>query len=197
MNSAKHHYGARRRVAVLAVTAGLALLTAACGGGAPGGSGGSSSPGGSSVAVKLVAYAHCLTSHGVAGVSVGSGDTLTIHNANGQMTLSGGGGIPPQVADTSPALESAAKACNHLLPVSGQRAEQGQSAQDLQQGLKYARCLRKHGVPNMPDPSSNGQFSLGGTGIDTQSPQFEAAQQHCKADTPANLGFNNNTRTSS
>jgi hypothetical protein len=199
MNDSKVHYGARRRAAGLAVMASIALLTAACGGGSTtDGSGSPRSAGGASDAAKLVAYAHCLTSHGVAGVSVGSGDTLTINNATGQMTLSGGGGIPPEVADQSPALESAAKACNSLLPHGGAtRLGQPPSAQDLQQALKYAQCLRKHGVPNMPDPSSNGQFAIGGTGINTQSPQFEAAQQDCESEMPARLGFSDNSRVPS
>jgi hypothetical protein len=202
MTDNKNHYGTRRRAATLAVMASIALLTAACGGATHGSggspSGSSSSADESSAAVKLVAYAHCLTSHGVPGVSVSGDDTLTIDSANGQMTLSGGGGIPPQVADTSPALESAAKACNSLLPVGGRKLPSGQvSAQDLQQGLKYAQCLRKHGVPNMPDPSSNGQFALGGTGINTQSPQFEASQQDCKSEMPPQIGFNDNSRVSS
>ena len=194
MNDNKIHYGARRRAAVLAITASIALLTAACGS-TTDGSGGARSPDGSSDAAKLVAYAHCLTAHGVAGVSVGSGDTLTINSASGQMTLAGGGGIPPQVADQSPALESAAKACNSLLPNGARKPPSGQaSAQDLQQALKYAQCLRKHGVPNMPDPSSNGEFAMAGTGINTQSPQFEAAQQDCKSQVPPQLGFNDNSR---
>jgi hypothetical protein len=189
----KNHYSARRRAAVLAVTASITLLTAACSSGGStttNGSGDSPSPGGSSDTVKLVAYAHCLTSHGVPDVSVSSGDTLTIKSANGQMTMRGDGGIPPEVADRVPALESAAKACNSLLPNDGGGPPSGPvSAHDLQEVLKYAQCLRKHGVPNMPDPASNGQFDLGGTGINPQSQQFEAAQQDCKSEIPAQVGI--------
>jgi hypothetical protein len=48
-------------------------------------------------------------------------------------------------------------------------------------GLKYARCMRTHGVPNFPDPGSSGEVQLsGGTGgINPNSPAFEAAQKDC------------------
>ena len=45
--------------------------------------------------------------------------------------------------------------------------------------LAYAQCMRAHGVRNFPDPGGNGQFVL--TGIDTQTPQFQAALAACKA----------------
>jgi hypothetical protein len=41
-------------------------------------------------------------------------------------------------------------------------------------GIPFATCLRSHGEPNVPDPSSQGQLSI--TGIDPNSPQFQSAE---------------------
>jgi hypothetical protein len=38
--------------------------------------------------------------------------------------------------------------------------------------------MRKHGVPNFPDPDSHGR--LGITGINPHSPQFQSAQRACR-----------------
>jgi len=46
-----------------------------------------------------------------------------------------------------------------------------------QKALKLSECMRAHGVPNFPDP--NGQGVIQGSGIDPNSPPFQAAQQKC------------------
>ncbi len=43
--------------------------------------------------------------------------------------------------------------------------------------LKFAHCMRSHGVGDFPEPSSNGTITVGGTL--SQSPQFQAADQTC------------------
>ena len=49
--------------------------------------------------------------------------------------------------------------------------------------LKFSRCMRSHGVPNFPDPSSasGGGFGLvfSGSGIDFAAPLFRKAQRSC------------------
>jgi hypothetical protein len=42
--------------------------------------------------------------------------------------------------------------------------------------LKYARCMRAHGLSNFPDPTSSG-LSL--SGVDPNSRQFQAALKVC------------------
>ena len=44
--------------------------------------------------------------------------------------------------------------------------------------LKYAQCMRSHGVVNFPGPSSNGTISVGGTV--SRSPQYPAADETCR-----------------
>ena len=60
--------------------------------------------------------------------------------------------------------------------------------------LKYAGCMRSHGLTDFPDPTvgSNGlpSFTLNVTGnsdLNPQSSQYQAAHQACKTDLP-NLG---------
>jgi hypothetical protein len=47
-------------------------------------------------------------------------------------------------------------------------------------GLKFAQCMRSHGVPNFPDPGANGGGFQGGAGINLQAPAFAGAQQACQ-----------------
>jgi hypothetical protein len=52
----------------------------------------------------------------------------------------------------------------------------------------YSACMRKHGVPNFPDPDSKGRIRITSgvgrngqkTGVDTNSPQFRKAQRACR-----------------
>lgn len=49
-------------------------------------------------------------------------------------------------------------------------------------GIRFSDCMRAHGVPNFPDPSAGGgggvQFNA--SGINPQSPAFQAAQKNCQ-----------------
>jgi hypothetical protein len=88
---------------------------------------------------------------------------------------------PEQLGVSSAVLQSAQKACAHLVPNGGQPS-QAQVAQYRSAMLIYAKCIRTHGVPNMPDPDSRGHLDIGpGTGVDVNSPKFQAAYQACKS----------------
>jgi hypothetical protein len=43
--------------------------------------------------------------------------------------------------------------------------------------LKFADCMRSHGVPNFPDPGT--PVGGRGFGINTQAPEFRSAEQKC------------------
>lgn len=49
--------------------------------------------------------------------------------------------------------------------------------------LKFAQCMRAHGVPKFPDPSG-GQIRLGGAGINPGAPAFQTAQRRCAKYSP-------------
>lgn len=93
----------------------------------------------------------------------------------------GGGGASPSVASlgrttTTSSSESAA-------PPAGSAQSSGGAnlVVKLQNGEKFSQCMRSHGVPNFPDPSSNGALSIGpSSGIDPSSPKFQHAQQTCQ-----------------
>lgn len=52
------------------------------------------------------------------------------------------------------------------------------------QALAFSRCMRAHGLPNFPDPSSSGhgiQLNAGpSSGVNPQSPAFQSAQKACQ-----------------
>lgn len=82
-------------------------------------------------------------------------------------------------------LQSANKACGHLLPSQSLTAAQKQES--LSQALKYSACMRSHGIPDFPDPvvaQGGDTVGLHVNGIDQSSPQFQSAQQACRTVDP-------------
>ncbi|HUA07126.1 MAG TPA: hypothetical protein VMB27_24680 [Solirubrobacteraceae bacterium] len=45
--------------------------------------------------------------------------------------------------------------------------------------VAYVKCLRSHGVPNFPDPASDGRLPNVPSDIDTAAPAFRSAQSAC------------------
>ncbi len=59
----------------------------------------------------------------------------------------------------------------------------GVNTDGYSQALAYAKCMRKNGVPDFPDPNAQGNFVVhGGPGSDLGpgSPQFATAQTACQ-----------------
>lgn len=175
----------------LAISASLALLAAGCGAGAKppavasigrtdsttttAASPPSSGAGGQSYS-NAMAYSECIRAHGLSD--------FPNPDSQGHLVVDVHPGS--DLLPSSPQYQSANKACRHLLPNGGQQT-QPQQEQDLAGFLKYARCMRSHGVPGFPDPTlTNGHASLiqKGSGIDQNSPQFQNAQQACQAFIP-------------
>jgi hypothetical protein len=176
MHHDKNHNGTWRTASVLIVTVGIALLATACGGGSTSSAaGGSSTTGRSTQYEQALAYAQCMRTHGV--------PNFPDPNSKGQFIIQNGPSSVPgvSISQAQPAL----RACRHLAPNGGQ-ISQAQRAQAASQSLKFTRCMRSHGVPNMPDPSSNGGIDL--RGIDPNSPQFQSAQRACRSLNPAPPG---------
>lgn len=88
--------------------------------------------------------------------------------------------INPAGIDTnSPTYQAAAQACQKYSPPSV-GVNPNQQAQAQNQQLKYARCMRSHGITKFPDPNNGGgKQSLSQYGIDTNSPAFKAADKAC------------------
>ena len=45
--------------------------------------------------------------------------------------------------------------------------------------VAFSRCIRSHGVPNFPDPDSNGSLPAGAKQIARDNPRFQPAQAAC------------------
>jgi hypothetical protein len=151
---------AARTAAAVMSTASLILLAGACSdGSSPPGSGGPPNAGGPASSTSAVSYSHCMRSRGVPDYP----------------DPDGGGQLPKTSAQllgiSSSQFSEAQRACQRLLPASGGSL----SATSLQQchlagvcppalvhqaleaGLKFAQCMRSHGVPNWPDPTVNSE----------------------------------------
>jgi hypothetical protein len=67
----------------------------------------------------------------------------------------------------------------HLLPGHGEITP-AQQHQVTLLALKFAGCMRAHGIPNFPDPTGSGFEFAPPPGFNPQSPQAQAAQQACR-----------------
>ena len=160
-----------RRAGVLAAAlAGIVVLAAACGGG-----GDSSTVAGSTAYEKALAYAQCMRSHGEPGFPdpTSKGDFII----NGKKDHLNGA-----------LVQSADKACKHLLP-NGGKMTAAQRQQALNQALRFSACMRAHGLPDFPDPTMrNGNISIRvgrpGGAISPGSAQFQSAQRACRKFVP-------------
>jgi hypothetical protein len=155
-----------RWTGVLLTVAGLALL-AACGSSGTTTSGGNTQ---SAAYTKALAYAKCIRSHGVPNFPDPNSDGTFTENGNNANSL---GNISPQV------INQATSACQSLAPGGGQ-ISQAQKQQVTADGLKFARCMRTHGVPTFPDPTSGGEIGLP-HGTNPNSPTFQNAERACQS----------------
>ncbi|HUC14012.1 MAG TPA: hypothetical protein VMS00_06120 [Acidimicrobiales bacterium] len=144
----------------------------------------SSSSGGGTQATALLAYTSCMRSHGITNFP----DPV------------GNGGIPKDAvirafdAVSNSQAEAAQNVCRHLLPPGGSlsgRPVQPVTAQQQQDYLKTATCMRSHGIINFPDPTfSEGSVNLRlPSSIDTHSTQFTQAQKICQKLVPSGLPY--------
>jgi hypothetical protein len=181
MNDKTGGNGGLRRAGALAVVAAVAVLATACGSSAP-------SSASSPTFAQEVALAQCMRSHGA--------PNFPDPNASGGFTLN-----EPITGQDLAAYGD----CRHLLPGGPSLARVQQLAQQQQQQLaklvpalvKFAGCVRSHGVPNFPDPTANGQFppgSLKNAGVTPQSTQFQSAMSACQHELPAGMSFHSSAQ---
>ena len=110
---------------------------------------------------------------------------IDAHGAEARAIPGGGVGLMVTPA-TRGRLAAAQAACRKLLPKGGLPApSQAQIAQRTAQMLDLATCMRAHGIAKFPDPSADGSLLITpSSGINPQSPQFQAAQKACANDIP-------------
>jgi hypothetical protein len=96
-----------------------------------------------------------------------------------------------QLGVSSSRFQAAQSACAHLLPNGGSGPTAARKQQVRAQALRFAQCMRAHGVTNFPDPASDGRIPDPVTvGIDQGSPKFEAGNQACRKDRPPYMPSN-------
>ena len=149
-----------RTGAAFIATAALALLTAACSGSpSSAGAGRSAHAGGSATSPSAIAYSACIRSHGV--------PNFPDPGSDGQVPKAD----PQMLGVSNSQLRTAQRTCQHLYPTNGgvlsasslrQCYESGVCPpalvqQALNAGLRFAQCVRSHGVPNWPDPTTDSQ----------------------------------------
>jgi hypothetical protein len=153
----------RTRLFLPAAVTGTALLIAACGG--PAAATGSSTY--QAAFRKELAYAQCMRTHGVPGFpdpnSNGIFDT-TVANRNDFH---------------GPAYASANKKCEHL---QGSPPTTAQVQRSVTEALKYAACMRAHGVANFSAGVNGDQVRMGfqGGAAAANSTRALIAQRICR-----------------
>jgi hypothetical protein len=128
-------------------------------------------------------FSQCMRAHGVTNFPDPGG--------NGSISISPGSGLDP----SSPVFQSARRTCGKILPDKG--APPTMSASERRAAVKFAECMRAHGVPNFPDPSDtpppgvtrilalHGMVFAVGSAIDPRSPAFRQAATACGVTLPS------------
>jgi hypothetical protein len=184
--------------APIVAAAGLALLAAGCGGSpkshvAQLGSTTTQTTSlsnrsvGSTLQTDEVVFARCMRSHGVSKYPDPTTSGLVKESVQ-------------QLGVSSSRFQMAQSACQRLLPNGGRAPSAAQVQQVRALSLHFAECVRSHGVPNFPDPASDGRIPDPATvGINQGSPKFEAANQVCRKYRPpympSNAAYNAYART--
>jgi hypothetical protein len=158
-------------ILVAALLSAFALPAAACSSASSSG-GASESPGGSGSGV--LAYAKCMRSHGI----------TDFPDPNAQGGFSATNGLDP----SSPQYTAANSACKSLTGAATPPPYNPSTAAAL---LKYAECMRSHGITDFPDPNAQGHLDVKGTkgsDLNPTDPKYQAASSACSADLPGSGG---------
>ena len=159
----------RRRPLILAsvvAVAAVSLLAAGCGG--------SSTTAATTAAAttrnEALAFSHCMHSHGV--------PNFPDPNSSGQIPKDQIIPLDPR----SPQFQAAQRACARLWPYGTPGQNEAQGPAHTAAMLAFARCIRSHGFPNFPDPSSSGQLThqmVASAGINLHQPAVLEAGDAC------------------
>ena len=157
----------------------LSLLAAGCGGA---GSPRVASVASSTTATRpqsLTSYSNCMRSHGVP----------TFPDPDSSGVIQKGPVVAARQVDPS-RFDAATTACGHLFPA-GPGGSVQISRADRVDYLKAAACMRRHGIPNFPDPTfqnSGVKFTIPSS-INPNSPQVVHALPICRKLIPAGLPY--------
>ncbi len=152
----------------------VSLLAAGCGSSSPSSSSASTAGAQSAQTHSIqpaVNFAHCMRSHGVPSFPDPTTSPVEFKQS-----------LDPSLPH-SPEFLTAVKACQHLLPRDGAPSQSDAHNQaHIAAALAFARCLRTHGFPSFPDPTSTGELThqmLASAGIDLHQPAVAQAADAC------------------
>lgn len=114
----------------------------------------------------LVKYAQCMRQHGVNMPDPKPG------NGGSRGAIAAAPGVNVNDPAAMQKMDAASTACQKLLPNGGKP-----TAADIQRQLKFAQCMRAHGV-DMPDPNPNGGGGQA-ISINESDPKTKAALSAC------------------
>jgi hypothetical protein len=113
----------------------------------------------------MLAYARCMRADGL--------PNFPDPDASGNLRLNGQPGS--DLDRSSPRFRAADRACKSLMPPPETLPKNAQA-------LRYARCMRAHGISDFPDLRPDGATQIQptpGSDLDLNSPRFKAATQAC------------------
>jgi hypothetical protein len=114
-----------------------------------------------------LAFARCMRSNGVGNYPDPNSSGATPKET------------PQQLGVSLARYQSADNSCAHFLPNGGGGRSPAEIARERALGLKFAECVRRHGVP-LPDPDSSGRIpDPSSVGVNQGSPKFQAANNAC------------------
>jgi hypothetical protein len=121
-------------------------------------------------------FARCMRQHGI---------DMPDPQFSGNRITQGLKGGPGGKGPDSPTFKAAQQACQKYMPNGGNTPKP--NAQQLQQMVQFARCMRQHGI-DVPDPGSSGGIEIKGgpNTVKPDDPKFKAAQQACQKYLPNN-----------
>jgi hypothetical protein len=167
----------KSRIAAAGLGVAAVLLAAGCG--ASTSSTSAPDAGGSANSPSPVRYTDCMRSHGVPDYPApdSSGQLPKITPSNVQ-----------QLGISLTRFNTAQTACGKFWPYQPPTAAQAQ--QELADYLKFARCMRAHGLPGFPDPTAETGgprflISTSKDGFDPHSPGVLAKAHACEHVLPA------------
>ncbi|HUA72757.1 MAG TPA: hypothetical protein VMA96_16795 [Solirubrobacteraceae bacterium] len=158
---------------------GCAVALAACGASAPPGAATTTNASAdtSSHHSTQIRFSECMRSHGVPDFPDPNPNATT---SSGAVTMVLGIVLPQTIDVHAPAFRSALNECRKL--VTGAAPKGAVPAATRLRLIQQAECMRKHGVPNFPDPTfgpGGGIAQAVGAGPNSGSPAFEHALAVC------------------
>jgi len=152
----------------------------------------------------LAGLAGCSASGGSAGATATTGgqqdaaavwrELVACARANGmpnlpdpQIDSNGRAAFPNGTPDPPASVRRACQSIYDRLPPSA-RGEEERPPADMQALLRFARCMREHGVADFPDPDAQGNFRAPPGSAGPKTPRFKGAMQACRQLDPYQKG---------